>query len=157
VYFVDNAGDIVIENAGEGTDTVFSSAHLVLSANVEYLVLQGSADLQGYGNGLANGIYGNSGNNLLDGGAGADMLTGNAGNDTFVFAVGQADGDTVNDFAGNGAAAGDVLLFVGYGPGATLTQSDATHWQINYNGGASHDIITLMNGAAIDASDFAFL
>ena len=52
VYFVDNAGDVVIENAGEGNDTVFSTAHFRLSANVENLVLQGSADLQGYGNSL---------------------------------------------------------------------------------------------------------
>src|SRR5262249_52821534 len=50
VYYVDNAGDGVTENAGEGSDVVFSTAHFRLSANVETLVLQGSADLQGYGN-----------------------------------------------------------------------------------------------------------
>ena len=46
-------------------------------------MLQGSADLQGYGNGLANAIFGNSGNNLLDGGVGADAMSGGAGNDTY--------------------------------------------------------------------------
>ena len=51
-YFVDNAGDGVVENPSEGNDTVFSTAHFRLSANVENLVLQGSADLQGYGNSL---------------------------------------------------------------------------------------------------------
>ena len=50
IYFVDNAGDAVFENASEGTDAVFSTAHFGLTANVETLVLQGSADLQGYGN-----------------------------------------------------------------------------------------------------------
>jgi hypothetical protein len=40
---------------------------------VENLLLQGNADLQGYGNALANSIVGNSGNNILDGGAGADF------------------------------------------------------------------------------------
>ena len=60
------------ENADEGTDTVYSTAHFRLSENVENLILQGSADLQGYGNGLANAIFGSSGNDLLDGGAGAD-------------------------------------------------------------------------------------
>ena len=99
-------------------------------------------------------IFGNSGNNTLDGQGGADMLTGNAGNDTFVFHAGQANGDTVVDFAGNGAAAGDSLQFVGYGPGATFTNIDATHWQVNYNAGASHDIITFTNAASIDATDF---
>ena len=49
IYFVDNAGDSVFENSGEGTDVVFSSAHFGLSANVETLVLQGSADLQLHG------------------------------------------------------------------------------------------------------------
>ena len=46
-------------------------------------MLQGSADLQGYGNDLANALFGNSGNNLLDGGAGADTMTGGAGGDLF--------------------------------------------------------------------------
>ena len=92
-----------------GTDAVFASVNFALSANVETLVQQGTADLSGTGNALANSIFGNSGNNTLDGQGGADILTGNAGNDTFVFNVGQANGDTVVDFAGNGAAAGDSL------------------------------------------------
>ena len=71
-----------------------------------------------------------------------------------MFNVGQANGDTVVDFAGNGAAAGDSLQFVGYGPGATFTNIDATHWQVNYNAGASHDVITFANAASIDATDF---
>jgi hypothetical protein len=74
-----------------------------------------------------------------------------------VFHAGQANGDIVVDFIGNGAATGDSLQFVGYGPGATFTQNDPTHWQINYNGGTQHDVITIMNGAAIDANDFLFL
>jgi Ca2+-binding RTX toxin-like protein len=156
-YFVDNAGDLVIENANEGTDTVFSTAHLRLTENVEYLVLQGSADLQGYGNSGNNGLYGNSGNNVLNGDAGADVLFGGAGNDAFIFNAGQAGGDTIIDFAGNGAAPGDWLLFIGYGPGATFTNIDPSHWQVNYNGGTSHDIITFSNAASIAASDFAFM
>jgi hypothetical protein len=48
------------------------------------------------------------------------------------------------------------LKFVGYGAGATFTQNDATHWQVNYNAGAAHDVITLSSGAAIDSSDFLF-
>src|SRR5262249_30254799 len=82
-YFVDNGGDGVVENPGEGTDAVFSTVHYVLPAEVETLVLQGSADLQGYGNSLANSLYGNTGNNLLDGRAGPDAMYGGAGNDTY--------------------------------------------------------------------------
>ena len=156
-YIVDNAGDAVAENAGEGNDSVFASVNYALTANVDNLILQGGADLQGHGNSAVNAVIGNSGNNLLDGEGGADVLTGNAGNDTFIFSVGQGNGDTVVDFNGNGAAAGDSLLFVGYGAGANFTNIDATHWQINFNGGASHDIITFSNAAAIDVTDFLFV
>ena len=83
IYFVDNAGDVVIENVNEGNDTVFSTAHFALSANVEILVLQGGADVQGFGNGSANAIFGNTGNNIIDGGAGADVMSGGAGNDIY--------------------------------------------------------------------------
>ena len=83
IYFVDNSGEGVVENPNEGNDTVFSTANFTLSANVENLVLQGGADLQGFGNALANAIFGNSGNNLIDGGASADLMSGGAGNDTY--------------------------------------------------------------------------
>jgi Ca2+-binding RTX toxin-like protein len=147
----------VFEGAGQGSDAVFASVNVALSDNVETLVLQGTANLSGTGNGLANAMFGNSGNNTLDGQGGADILTGNAGDDTFVFNVGQANGDTVVDFAGNGAGAGDSLHFVGYGAGASFTNIDATHWQVNYNGGASHDVITFSNAATIEATDFLFV
>jgi Ca2+-binding RTX toxin-like protein len=64
-------------------------------------------------------------------GAGTNVLEGGGGNDTFVFRRGQANGDTVVYFAGNGAAPGDVLQFVGYGPSASFVPIDATHWQVN--------------------------
>src|SRR5262249_30649012 len=134
-YTVDNNGDVVIENANEGNDTVYASVNYLLGDNVENLIQTGSGDLQGYGNALANSIFGNAGSNLIDGGAGADFLTGNAGDDYFLFQAGQGDGDTVIDFEGAGDAAGDTLLFAGYGADATFTFIDAFHWQVNYNGG----------------------
>ena len=155
-YFVDNVADIVLENASEGADAVFSTVDYTLSVNVETLVQQGAGNVAATGNALANGMFGNSGDNSLDGQGGADVLTGNAGNDTFVFNVGQADGDTIVDFAGNGVGAGDWLKFVGYGSGATFTNIDAMHWQVNYNSGASHDIIAFSNGASIDVNDVLF-
>jgi Ca2+-binding RTX toxin-like protein len=154
-YFVDNAGDVVSENPNEGTDAVFSEVAFTLSVNLETLVLQGVGDVSGTGNALANSIFGNSGNNTLDGLGGADILTGNAGNDIFVFHFGQANGDTVVDFAGNGASAGDSLRFAGYGPGATFTNLDATHWRIDFAG--MQEVITFSNGASVHPSDFAFV
>ncbi|MHB1098190.1 MAG: beta strand repeat-containing protein [Burkholderiales bacterium] len=83
-YVVDSTGDVVVEKANEGIDSVFSSISYVLPDNVENLTLTGSADLTGTGNGLDNVITGNSGNNVLDGGAGADTMIGGQGNDTYV-------------------------------------------------------------------------
>jgi VCBS repeat-containing protein len=83
-YVVDNLADVVLEQAGEGIDTVRASLGLHLVAQVENLVLTGSADIDGSGNELANVMVGNAGNNVLDGAAGADMLIGGAGNDTYV-------------------------------------------------------------------------
>ncbi|MBW8852718.1 MAG: calcium-binding protein, partial [Xanthomonadales bacterium] len=83
-YVVDDSGDTVTENAGEGTDTVLASASHTLAANVENLTLTGSASINGTGNDLANTLTGNNGNNVLDGGTGADVLSGGLGNDTYV-------------------------------------------------------------------------
>src|SRR4051794_18203255 len=54
IYYVDDTGDTVSENAGEGIDTVFSSVGFFLPANVENLTFGGSADVSGFGNGLDN-------------------------------------------------------------------------------------------------------
>jgi Ca2+-binding RTX toxin-like protein len=53
-------------------------------------------------------LRGNGGANRLDGGTGNDTLTGRGGNDLFVFGAGFG-ADTITDFAGNGAAAGDAI------------------------------------------------
>jgi len=65
--------------------------------------------------------------------------------------------DTVVDFGGNGAAPGDAFEFVGYGPGATFVQLDATHWQVNSGDGLTHETIMLQNGAAVHAADVLFV
>jgi Ca2+-binding RTX toxin-like protein len=79
-YYVDNAGDLVIELGGEGTDTVYASLNYTLTDNVENLFVTGSA-VSGTGNGLNNVITGNGLANLLSGGAGNDTLYGGAGSD----------------------------------------------------------------------------
>jgi Ca2+-binding RTX toxin-like protein len=85
VFLVDQAEDIVIENAGEGIDTVRATASYALSGNVENLVLESSGGyINGTGNALTNHLTGNDYDNRLDGGAGADILEGGLGNDTYV-------------------------------------------------------------------------
>ena len=82
-YVVDNTGDVVSENADEGTDTVGSSVTHTLAANLENLALTGLAAINGTGNTLNNALAGNSANNTLDGGVGSDTLAGGGGNDTY--------------------------------------------------------------------------
>ena len=88
VYHVDNAGDLITEWWGKGTDTVLSGISHTLGANVENLVLTGSAGLTGTGNELANELTGNAGGNVLDGGAGADIIFGGDGNDILIGGAG---------------------------------------------------------------------
>ena len=82
-YYVDNAGDVVVEQVGEGYDFVESIVSHTLTANVEELRLIGAANISGTGNALDNMLWGNVGNNRLDGGAGNDAMGGAEGNDTY--------------------------------------------------------------------------
>ncbi|MDF3607131.1 hypothetical protein PE067_13905 [Paracoccus sp. DMF-8] len=88
VYFVNHAGDRVVEFANAGIDTVRSIVSYSLAANVENLSLMRSADINGTGNALDNVIIGNAGANLLIGGVGNDTLNGGAGNDTLNGGIG---------------------------------------------------------------------
>ncbi|MHC1999571.1 calcium-binding protein [Methylobacterium sp. CM6241] len=102
-YVVDDAGDRVIELAGDGTDTVRASIDYTLGANVERLVLTGAGDLDGTGNTLNNAIFGTGGDNVLNGGGGNDTLFGKGGADIL-------DGGTGNDTMHGGL--GDDTYFV---------------------------------------------
>ena len=82
-YFVDNVGDVIVENASEGIDTVYTASNYVLGANVEQLYLQeGGGAITGVGNGEMNQLVGNSFDNALDGGTNNNTLIGGGGNDT---------------------------------------------------------------------------
>ncbi|MHB0985580.1 MAG: Ig-like domain-containing protein [Sulfuricella sp.] len=83
-YVVDNIGDLTIELANEGVDTVVSSLSWTLDGNIENLTLTEMADLSGTGNGLDNVLAGNAGNNRIDGGLGVDTMAGGAGDDTYI-------------------------------------------------------------------------
>lgn len=142
-YVVDNAGDRVIEAAGEGFDQVFAAVTFSLNGQfAERLVLTGAAAINGTGNALANQLVGNGAANRLDGLGGADTMEGGAGNDTYV--VDNA-GDRVVEDPGNGTDL--VLASVSYALGGQaienlrLTGLDAIN-------GEGNDLANVLDGNA---------
>jgi Ca2+-binding RTX toxin-like protein len=89
IFIVNSKDDQVFESAGEGTDTVKSSASYTLSSNVENLQLTRTAyrgtgqnlDNTITGNGAANRLVGKGGDDTLVGSGGADALFGDGGSD----------------------------------------------------------------------------
>ena len=160
-YVVDNPGDRIFEELGDKDTAIVSWNGYALPGNVENGRVGTGTGLELFGNGVRNILTGGAGrdtlhgggdNDELNGGAQPDWLYGDGGNDTFVFHRGEAHGDVLGDFNGNGAAAGDQIRLVGY-VGATLTQLDSTHLEIFASGGV-HEIITLGAGATFHSSDW---
>ena len=154
IFIVDNAGDVVSEANGEGSDRVETvlSAY-TLTANVEILEYTGAGAFNGTGNDLANIIVGRdggdtlsgldgddnlggeAGDDLLDGGNGNDRLTGGSGADT----MNGGDGndilvvDNAGDVA-NGGAGSDTVQIVA--AGLTYVLAADVETVTNASGGA---------------------
>ncbi|MFM8342414.1 MAG: hypothetical protein ACKN9F_09380, partial [Methylomonas sp.] len=139
-YLFDNVGDIAIENANEGIDTIQSQISVTLVANIENLSLLGTASINGVGNELNNVLIGNSGNNQLEGGVGVDTLDGGVGADTL---IGGSGNDTyIVD------SVGDVVTET-----STLaTEIDTVQASVSYSLGANVENLTLIGTAAINAT-----
>ena len=182
IYYVDNAGDQVVEAAAGGSDNVFTSVDYTLAAGmeVEFLRVYGSSGLTLTGNELADYLIGGSGGDTLNGGLGADRLLGGGGADTFVFAALTGSGttastrDTIRDFvqgadlidlAGIDAVSGgsdDAFSFIGgsafSGAAGELRQSAAganTLLSGDVNGDTMADFTILLTGShVLLGSDF---
>ncbi|MDT9547293.1 MAG: S8 family serine peptidase [Chlorobium phaeovibrioides] len=111
-YHVDSRFDVIVEQPGEGTDTVHATSSFTLFSNLENLVLEEGGDYTAGGNSLNNHIYGNSGSNIIAGGIGADTLEGGLGDDTYVLTDSL---DTIIDTGGNDTVRSslDVTLMAG--------------------------------------------
>ncbi|CCF70020.1 hemolysin-type calcium-binding repeat family protein [Xanthomonas citri pv. punicae str. LMG 859] len=123
-YWVDDSGDVVVDD-GYSSDPWLADINVVraqvsytLGSNLQQLILDGFADLDGTGNEEANILLGNAGANVLravatdgysyqadwiDGGEGDDTLIGAGGNDSLIGGLG-------NDRMEGGG--GDDLYFV---------------------------------------------
>ena len=85
IYIVRAAGTTVVENAGEGTDTVRAHAEsYTLGTNLENLHGMLATGQTLTGNSASNVIQGGAGNDVLASGGGNDTLHGNDGDDRFL-------------------------------------------------------------------------
>lgn len=116
LYRVSAVGDTVVENAGEGHDTVEATVNVILRAEIEDLRFMGTGAFTGTGNASNNHIWGGdgadilsgmAGDDILEGGDGPDIFRGGAGNDRFV--GGGTGGDTA-DYSLAGSAVRVELL-----------------------------------------------
>jgi serralysin len=146
-YEVTEADDVVVEAAGEGTDTIYAYVDYVLSANTETLVMRDAA-IWGSGNSDANRIIGNANNNRLVGWGGNDTITGGGGDDLFIFRpVGGGFGrNTILDFW-PGAGSNDQLAFSS-ALFSSREQALAACWQVGADLHVAHstnNIVVLAN------------
>jgi Ca2+-binding RTX toxin-like protein len=155
-YEVTEAGDTVVEFAGEGTDTVYSYiGGYTLADNAEILSLQGSA-VVGIGNAGNNVLFGNAGNNVLNGGAGDDRLIGGAGADTFWFLGRDAGRDRIADFnVADDTVVLDRSMFADYAAVQARISQVGADVVLTHESGA---VLTLENIllSQLTADDFSF-
>ncbi|HBG49568.1 MAG TPA: hypothetical protein DDW90_08735 [Cyanobacteria bacterium UBA9971] len=135
-YYVDNTGDIVIEDLNKGTDTIISSVDYTLSANVENLILTDLA-VSGTGNNLNNTIMGNSADNILNGGFGVNLIKGGNGNDTIIFTSNES--WTAGWAAFNAGSPGNV------GTGRIVSINTKFRSSNVFDGGEGYDKLVLTN------------
>ena len=154
-YFVDNANDVVVEAAGQGTDNVNTSVSYVLKAGVAVETLRttnaaGTTAINLVGNEFTNILIGNAGNNALNGGGGSDTMRGLAGNDSY--AVDSA-ADRIVEAIGQGtdsvSASVSYTLAAGVSVETLRTANPAGTTAINLTGNALNNIVTGNAGANI--------
>jgi Ca2+-binding RTX toxin-like protein len=144
-YYVDNAGDVVVEVGYQGNDLVIASVSYGLGGSVERLTLSGSANINATGNGLDNVLTGNSGANVIFGGGGVDTMIGKEGSDTYYV-------DNVNytvieaGFQGNDLIIASVSYTLG-GSIERLTLSGSAN--INATGNGLDNVLTGNSGANV--------
>jgi Ca2+-binding RTX toxin-like protein len=111
-FRVEQAGDIVLEGIGGGSDQVYAVVSYTLGAGSEVELLASidpasTAAMDLTGNEFAQTIIGNAGANTLIGGGGNDIMAGGLGNDFYRI---EDAGDIILEGVGGGADAAYVAL-----------------------------------------------
>lgn len=111
-YYLWDSTSVVVENAGQGIDTVDARfwGPATLAANVENLLLNSAGSTAGTGNGLNNIIVAGTVGATLNGLGGDDVLVGGAKGDLFKVAAGNGSDAILNFKPGS-----DVIQLSGYG------------------------------------------
>jgi Ca2+-binding RTX toxin-like protein len=154
-YIVDNAGDTIRENGGQGSDEVRASVSYTLSAGADVETLRttndtGIATINLTGNTSGNTIIGNDGSNTLDGGGGNDELIGRGGNDTYI-----VDSATDTTTEGGGQGIDTVRTSVSYAltAGADIETLETTNaagtTAINMTGNGAGNTVRGNNGSNV--------
>ncbi|HEU0098611.1 MAG TPA: calcium-binding protein [Allosphingosinicella sp.] len=133
IYYVDNAGDVVIEVAGGGSDEVRirNLASYTLPDYVEKLTNTTNFVFSGTGNSSANEINGGTAGDTLYGAAGNDTLNGGAGDD-------ELHGDGEHDIL-NGGSGADLMYG---GLGNDTFQVDAADTVVELSGEGTDHVYT---------------
>ncbi|MCG7394558.1 calcium-binding protein [Microvirga sp. ACRRW] len=82
----DYLGDIIVEEANQGSDTIIASITFSLQTlvNVENITLLGTDTINATGNAAVNRLQGNEARNILNGLSGADVMEGRRGDDVYI-------------------------------------------------------------------------
>ncbi|WP_047534071.1 immunoglobulin-like domain-containing protein [Methylotenera sp. N17] len=148
IYRIDSAGDVIVENANEGTDNIeiaatYNPGTYTIATNFENVTLSGSFNTNVTGNAVNNRIIGNDGNNTLMGLLGDDRIIGGAGNDTLT-------GDTGTP--ANGTLGKDIFEWNLADKGTLGVPAIDTVTDFRY-GGSGNATVTDFNATRVDALD----
>ena len=169
IHIVDNAGDVVFENIGEGTNdrVAVSKGSYLLGSGVDVELMtttafRGTNAINLTGNELTQEIVGNAGDNVLhSGGGAADLLRGIGGNDTYrifnsadrvVENVGQGTADEVRTAVNYALASGaeiEVLRTNGV-VGTSNIRLTGNEFSQRIVGNAGNNVISDGGGAGAD-------
>jgi Ca2+-binding RTX toxin-like protein len=140
-YYVDSAGDMIVEGDREGRDVVKTTIDYTLAANVDDAIIATSVGHSLTGNDEQNRLTGGSGDDTLTGLDLSDTLTGGLGSDTFVYtSTGDstvAHHDTITDFYSVDGEGTDDQIDLSAIDADTITDGDQA-FTLNSTGVAAH-------------------